>query len=334
MTALLDSRLIAATAGLLIFGLAGQATAGSGPVLPDVCGFGVARDVGGLLKFFLDADQDGAADASFVFGSAGEEFLVGDWDGDGLDNVAVRRDISGFGKFFFRNTNASGPAAAANAFVLGETSATAVVGDWDGDGDDNVAVRRNVGGTGKFFFDTNGDRNVEASFVFGSATEAVVAGDWDGDGDDNVGVVREISGGLRWFLADDTGGVATNFAFGAVGDTPIVGDWDNDGDDDPGVIRSVGGVLRFFLDTNRDTAVEIDFSFGSAATDQPLACQFSGDDMKDEVGIARSESSTGRKRFITTSGLDGLQTLRVAFGNQTDSPLVGIFAAGGGGGAQ
>ena len=323
MVVLKNSRIAAVVAGAFVLVSAGDALAGSTVSTPKSCSWGVARDVSGNAKFFIDEDQDGAADSTFVFGETGADILIGDWDGDGDDSVTVRRNIGGLGKFFFNDDNDAGPSDL--DFILGEIAAVPLSGDWDGDGDDNVAVRRSVGGTGKFFFDTNGDSAAEANFVFGSDQDVAVVGNWDGDLDDNVGIVRTVGGGLRWFLADDTGGVASNFAFGSAGDTPIVGDWDNDGTDNVGIVRNVGGVLRYFLDTNGDSTPEIDFSFGVDATDTPVACQFSGVDMKDEVGVARAESGSGALRWLTSSALDGLQTLRVRFGNDTDTPVVGVF---------
>lgn len=294
------------------------------PATPRGCSWGIARDVAGNAKFFLDSNRDGATDASFVFGETGASILVGDWDGDGVDEIAVRRDISGLGKFFFNDNSDPGPADA--SFVIGETAATPVVGDWDGDGDDNVGVRRDVSGTGKFFLDIDGDSTADIDFVLGADTDAPVVGNWDGNATDNIGIVRTIGGGLRWFLSDDAGAVTSNFAFGSAGDTPIVGDWDGDGDDNVGVVRDVGGVLRYFLDTNGDTTPEIDFSFGLSATDSPFACAFSDVTMSDEVAIARAEGG-GALRWITTADLDGLQTLRVRFGDSGDTPFVGEFEA-------
>lgn len=320
----IDSRLTTIAAALSVLAFAGSAYAGLAPASPAECSWGVARVNNGNFKFFIDADQDGVTDSSFVFGPSTSQILIGDWDGDDIETVAIRRDVSGQGKFFFDNNN---NATAEASFVLGETAAIPVSGDWDGDGLDNVGVRRIVNGLGKFFLDTNGDNQVEVNFVLGNPADVPVVGDWDGDGDDDLGIVRTIGSGLRWFLTDDAGVVTSDFAYGSAGDTPIVGDFDNDGDSDPGLIRNVSGVLKFLLDTNRDGTPDFDFAFGSDATDVGFACQFSGTDMKDEIGIARQDSANTALRFITTSALDGLQTLRVRFGNDTDTPFVGIFEA-------
>lgn len=316
-----SSRLTAVIAVLAVLAYAGAAVAGTPPT-PRGCSWGVARDFSGNAKFFIDNDRDGVSDASFVFGETGSNILVGDWDDDGVDEIAIRRNVGGLGKFFFNNDSDAGPADA--SFVIGEFAAVPVSGDWDGDGDDNVGARRTIAGLGKFFLDTTGDSIPEIAFVLGADADVPVVGNWDGNTTDNIGIVRTVGAGLRWFLTNDLGLVASDFAFGAAGDTPIVGDWDGDGDDNVGVVRNVGGVLRFFLDTNGDTTPEIDFSFGVAATDTPFACAFTDITTNTEVAIARAEGG-GALRWITSPNLDGLQGLRVRFGNSTDTPFVGEF---------
>jgi hypothetical protein len=52
--------------------------------------------------------------------------LAGDWNGDGIDTVAVFRN----GAFFLRNSNTSGVSDI--AFALGIAGDIPLVGDWDG----------------------------------------------------------------------------------------------------------------------------------------------------------------------------------------------------------
>src|SRR5690606_1121459 len=62
--------------------------------------------------------------------------LVGDWDGDGDDSLAVRRGAT----FHLRNTLGSGPAD--REVVYGRSGDAAFAGDWNGDGTDTLGVRR------------------------------------------------------------------------------------------------------------------------------------------------------------------------------------------------
>src|SRR5690606_26032790 len=128
--------------------------------------------------------------------------------------------------------------------------------------------------------------------VFRPMTDTVVIGDWNGSGRDFVGTVAPQGSVLRWRLdTNDNGAVAEIvFGFGNATDTPIVGDWNGDGVTDVGVIRNNGGVYQWLLDFNtpgtRGGAAEASFSFGSAATDTPVVCDWDGDG-SDEPGLIR-----------------------------------------------
>jgi hypothetical protein len=64
-----------------------------------------------------------------------------------------------------------------------------VVGDFNGDGVDEIAVFR----AGKWIIDSNGNRQIDASdrtIDFGQEGDKPIAGDFDGDGVDEPAVYR------------------------------------------------------------------------------------------------------------------------------------------------
>ena len=63
-----------------------------------------------------------------------------------------------------------------------------LVGDWDGDGDLNWAVR--VGSRVVFYVDNVVDAPVYAVVSLGRASDEVLVGDWDGDGADTLALRR------------------------------------------------------------------------------------------------------------------------------------------------
>jgi hypothetical protein len=74
----------------------------------------------------------------YGFGNAEDEYLVGDWDGDGRDNLAVRR-----GSTILMDYNFDGDHNFEQGYGdVGTFDENYLVGDWDGDGRDNIAVRR------------------------------------------------------------------------------------------------------------------------------------------------------------------------------------------------
>ena len=66
-----------------------------------------------------------------------DQYLVGDWDGDGKDNIAVRR-----GSRILMDFNYDGAHDREQSYGQGNGEDQYLVGDWDGDGKDNIAVRR------------------------------------------------------------------------------------------------------------------------------------------------------------------------------------------------
>jgi hypothetical protein len=81
----------------------------------------------------------GAADYSFLFGNVGDKPVVGDWDDDGIDEIGLHRETTGF--FYFRNTLTTG--IADDQFFFGNPADRFVAGDWGIiDGVDTPAVFR------------------------------------------------------------------------------------------------------------------------------------------------------------------------------------------------
>jgi len=66
-----------------------------------------------------------------------DQYLVGDWNGDGKGNIAVRR---GYG--IWMDYNFDGQADRIQYYGNGNSEDQYLVGDWNGDGKDNIAVRR------------------------------------------------------------------------------------------------------------------------------------------------------------------------------------------------
>ena len=121
-----------------------------------------------------------------------------------------------------------GTSPAIRASALGRPGDEPVVGDWNGDGIDEVGVHRPSTGMWYLDYDGNHQWNIpgDVYFRFGIAADEPVVGDWNNDGVDEVGVYR---GG--WWYLDYDGNRAWNvpgdecFRFGMPGDEPVVGRW-------------------------------------------------------------------------------------------------------------
>ncbi len=89
---------------------------------------------------FTRVGDDGNAQPSVTFGEAGDQPLVGDWDADGVTEFAVYREaVDADRAGMFLRSDSSGNLVGAPIRV-GGPGAKAVVGDWDGDGRDSLAL--------------------------------------------------------------------------------------------------------------------------------------------------------------------------------------------------
>ncbi len=147
-----------------------------------------------------------------------DEPLVGDWNGDGVTDVAVRRPRTGR---FYLKVVGSKPVK----INYGTRLDRPIAGDWDGDGRWEVGVHRASTAT----FLMRSATGATTSVRLGGPGSIPVTGDWDGDGTTDVGVYDPI---LRQFTLRTTPGgrpTLSTTAFGSLGDLPVVGDWDGDG---------------------------------------------------------------------------------------------------------
>ncbi|WP_052436371.1 hypothetical protein [Georgenia sp. SUBG003] len=161
----------------------------------------------------------------FVLGTANDEVLVGDWDGDGRDTLAVRRGR------MIHLTDAPCSGRAQRSFAYGRPGDVVLVGDWDGDGRDTPAVRR-----GNQFHVTDVQRGGPAARVFtlGKVRDTVLVGDWDGDGTDSPVLRRGNRYHVKLRMAEGEEADRV-IRFARAGDTVLVGDWNGDGRDTPAV---------------------------------------------------------------------------------------------------
>ncbi|WP_251840939.1 ThuA domain-containing protein, partial [Oceanitalea stevensii] len=124
-------------------------------------------------EFHLSNSWTGTTDARFPYGRWVDEVLIGDWDGNGTDTIAVRRGN------VFHVSNAQQGGDADVVLTYGRPGDVILVGDWNGDGTDTFAVRR-----GNEYHVKNSLRGGDADSVFryGREADTVLVGDWDGNG--------------------------------------------------------------------------------------------------------------------------------------------------------
>ncbi|MHB1063952.1 MAG: hypothetical protein ACYC1Z_05560, partial [Georgenia sp.] len=111
------------TAGAALLLTIGVVSIGSSE--PAAAKGGVIEGAGNVFHV-KNSVSSGVADKVVVYGNSGDTVLVGDWDGDGVVTVAVRRG----NVFHVKNSVSSG--VADKVVVYGNSGDTVLVGDWDG----------------------------------------------------------------------------------------------------------------------------------------------------------------------------------------------------------
>ncbi len=217
---------------------------------------------GGRRFYVSNRLTGGCADAVFTYGRAGDEVYVGDWDGDGLDTFAVRREKT----FYVSNSLRSGNADA--EFSYGRLGDEVLVGDWNANGGDTFAVRR-----GNTFYVSNSLRsgNADAEFSYGRLGDEVLVGDWNANGGDTFAVRR----GKTFYVSNSlrSGNADAEFSYGRLGDVVLVGDWNANGGDTFAVRR---GNEYFLNNTLAGGNADVVFSYGRSS-DEVFVGDWNGD---------------------------------------------------------
>ncbi len=152
--------------------------------------------------YLRNSNTQGVADLAYYFGNPDDIPIVGDFNGDGCDTVSLYRPAEQ--RFYIINRLGSGDGGlgAADAwFAFGNPGDVPIVGDFDGDGVDEVGLHRPT--TGLVYYEDaiieNGAGGAaDHEFVFGDPGDLFVAGDWNGDGSESPGVYRQTA--LSFFL--------------------------------------------------------------------------------------------------------------------------------------
>lgn len=154
-----------------------------------------------------------------TFGVNGDTPAPGDYDGDGRNDIVVRRAISSNNIFYELLSTGSYATT-----TFGSSPSVVVPGDYDGDGKTDLAVvGLSVGSPGSYNWAYRPSSDPAGTVVSDNwgvaATDVVVPGDYNGDGRWDYAVWRPGSPGTFWVMTPQTRNIFTQ-QWGVNGDAP------------------------------------------------------------------------------------------------------------------
>jgi parallel beta-helix repeat protein len=178
------------------------------------------------FAYLRNTNSQGIADIRFFFGNPSDIPLAGDFNGDGCDTLSIYRPSEA--KFYIVNalgTDDGGLGPADYWFLFGNLGDKPVVGDWDGDGIDEVGLHRES--TGLFYWRDTLDTGIaDGTIFFGDPGDRFVAGDWGiVDGRDTPAVFRPSNTTFYFRHTLTEGNADSQLEFGQPEWIPVAGDF-------------------------------------------------------------------------------------------------------------
>jgi hypothetical protein len=250
-------------------------------------------------------------------GEGPAQVAVGDFNGDGMPDLAVVNETEGNGSVTILLGNGDGTfvASTVNSTLFTDPGGVAV-GDFNGDGKMDLAVVNPLGSEVTILLG-NGDGtfNSTSNLVVGSIPESVAVGDFNGDGIPDLAVANRYSDTLSILLGNGDG-TFTSAASPATGFYPgsvVVGDFNGDGFQDLAAANLLDDTVTILLGNGDGTFTAI----ASPATGyRPMNIavgDFNGDG-KPDLAVAYQYS--------------GSITILLGKGDGTFTPLTGPTASG------
>jgi VCBS repeat-containing protein len=211
-------------------------------------------------------------------------------------------------------------------FAVGDGPNSVAVGDFNGDGDPDLAVANEFAGSVSVLLGgAGGSFSAATNIATGGFPFAVAVGDFNGDGDPDLAVADAFDGIISVLLGS-TGGTftgPTNFPAGSFPASVAVGDFNGDGDPDLAVVDQVTGAILVLRGTTGG-GFTAPTTVGTATGPFSVAVgEFNGDGDPD---LAVADQFSGRVLVLLGSaGANFTAPATVASGSDPDSVAVGDF---------
>jgi predicted NUDIX family NTP pyrophosphohydrolase len=253
-----------------------------------------------LPDTFFGADQDRISPVNlgnfqperrFVVGTGPSSVAVADFDGDGLQDVAVAN--FGSDNVSILLGNGFGVFGAPQNFAVGSAPRSVIVGDFNSDGNLDLAVA-NEGSNNVSILFGNGDSTFQEAQNYGVGQRplSIAVGDFNEDGIPDLAVANNFSNNISILLGnpDGTFQAARNFGAGSFPRSVTVGDFNSDGHMDLAVANENDNNVSVLLGNGNGT-FQAAQNFGVGSRPWSVAVgDFNGDAIPDLV-VANLESN-------------------------------------------
>ncbi|MBD1208970.1 MAG: VCBS repeat-containing protein, partial [Ignavibacteria bacterium] len=220
----------------------------------------------------------------------------------GSVGIAARPMVYGF-----RAAAGVGPAtfpvqSSGSPFAVGTNPSDIAAGDFDGDGDIDLAVS-NAGTNNVSILLNTGTGSYAAAVNYAAGTQpyGITAGDFDNDGDLDLAVANRTTNNVSILLNNGAGvyAAAVNYAVGTFPNVIVAGDFDGDGDLDLAVANNTTNNVSILLNIGTGAfAAAVNYAVGTLAIG--VTC---GDlDGDGDLDLAVSNYSSSNVSILLNSG--------------------------------
>lgn len=251
-------------------------------------------------------NSNGSTNAQQLFGLSTDIPVPGDYNGDGVSEIAVFRGSEGAWYI------SQGSAQSFDRVGWGINGDVPVPADYDGDGRTDIAVWRPSIGTWYILQTSDGALR---STQFGTNGDKVVPGDYDGDGKTDVAVFRPSSG--NWYALQSSNASLLTVQWGQSTDKLVQGYYDADSKLDIAVWRPSTGVWHILKSTTNFTTSDA-IQWGTTG-DVPVQGDYEADG-KFDVGVFRPSTGQWLIRRSSNASL-----LTAPWGQNGDKPALTAY---------
>ena len=265
-----------------------------------------------------------ANQAIYATGSSPSSVAVGDFNGDGKQDIAIANSGSNTVSVFLGNGDGTFQTQA--SYAVGGGPSSVVVGDFNGDGKVDLAVVNTAGNTISILLG-NGDGTFQPQLITslsGTSPLAAAFGDFNGDGKLDM-VELNSSYTMCIFIGNGNGTFQSpNCVANVAGTSIVAGDFNGDGKLDIAVTSSIFGNLAVFLGNGDGTfSSPVHYSLGGWAPASIAVGDFNGDGKLD---LAVVNNDTNTVSILLGNGDGSFQSqIAYAAGSEPLSVAVGDF---------